>query len=108
MGAVYQRRLTNSSELLDILKCRREDDGKGSGNMGNPVTTFEITGKDLKALGAFYQGAFDWRLGTPQPAYTMVYPAEDHPVVGVLTPAQPGTSGHARFYIEVNDFDAAL
>jgi predicted enzyme related to lactoylglutathione lyase len=76
--------------------------------MGDPVTTFEIAGNDLKALGAFYQGAFGWRLGTPQPAYTMVYPTEGGPVAGVLTAQQPGTSGHARFYVEVADLDAAL
>jgi predicted enzyme related to lactoylglutathione lyase len=76
--------------------------------MGDPVTTFEIAGKDLKALGVFYQGAFGWKLGTPQPAYTMVYPTEGGPVAGVLTAQRPGTSGHAMFYVEVADLDAAL
>ena len=76
--------------------------------MGVPVTTFEIAGQDLKALGEFYQGAFGWKLGTPHPAYTMAYPTENGPVAGVLTKSQPGTSGHAMFYVEVGDLDAAL
>jgi predicted enzyme related to lactoylglutathione lyase len=76
--------------------------------MGDPVTTFEISGKDITALGAFYQRAFDWTLGAPQPAYTMVYPAENEKVVGVLTPVPQGTPGHAMFYVQVADIDAAL
>src|SRR5439155_502808 len=40
--------------------------------MGDPVNSFEIMGADLKKLGAFYQQAFDWKLGSPQPAYTMI------------------------------------
>ena len=39
--------------------------------MGDPVNSFEIMGTDLKKLGSFYQQAFDWKLGSPQPAYTM-------------------------------------
>ena len=76
--------------------------------MGDPVTTFEITGTDIQALGEFYQRAFDWKLGAPQPAYTMAYPAENEKVVGVLTPVRPGTPTHAMFYVQVGDIDAAL
>jgi len=76
--------------------------------MGDPVNTFEIAGQDLKKLGAFYQGAFDWKFGTPQPAYTMIYPKEGLPVAGVLFPARPGTPGHAMFYVQVGDIDAKL
>jgi predicted enzyme related to lactoylglutathione lyase len=76
--------------------------------MGDPVTTFEIAGRDIAALGAFYQAAFDWRLGAPQPAYTMAYPAENEKVVGVLTPIPAGTPGHAMFYVQVGDIDVAL
>jgi predicted enzyme related to lactoylglutathione lyase len=76
--------------------------------MGDPVTTFEITGKDIAALSAFYAGAFDWKLGAPQPAYTMVFPTEGSPVAGVLTPVRPGTPGHAMFYVQVGDIDAKL
>jgi predicted enzyme related to lactoylglutathione lyase len=76
--------------------------------MGDPVNTFEIAGHDLKKLGAFYQGAFDWKLGTPQLAYTMVYPREDLPVAGVLFAARPGTPGHAMFYVQVGDIDEKL
>ena len=76
--------------------------------MGDPVNTFEIAGHDLKKLGAFYQAAFDWKLGTPQPAYTMAYPREDLPVAGVLFQARPGQPGHAMFYVQVADIDAKL
>ena len=76
--------------------------------MGDPVNSFEIMGTDLKRLGAFYQEAFDWKLGSPQPAYTMMYPREDLPVAGVLFPARPGQPGHAMFYVQVGDIDAKL
>ena len=76
--------------------------------MGDPVNSFEIMGKDLKSLGAFYQRAFDWKLGSPQPAYTMVYPREDLPVAGVLFAARPDQPGHAMFYVQVGDIDAKL
>ena len=76
--------------------------------MGDPVNTFEIAGHDLKKLGAFYQGAFDWQLGTPQPAYTMIFPKEGLPVAGVLFPARPGAPGHAMFYVQVADIEEKL
>jgi predicted enzyme related to lactoylglutathione lyase len=76
--------------------------------MGDPVNSFEIMGADLKKLSAFYQQAFDWKLGTPQAAYTMAYPKDDLPVAGVLFQARPGQSGHAMFYVQVADIDAKL
>jgi len=76
--------------------------------MGDPVNTFEIAGHDLKKLGAFYQDAFDWKLGAPQPAYTMMFPKEGLPVAGVLFPARAGAAGHAMFYVQVADIDGKL
>ena len=76
--------------------------------MGDPVNTFEIAGHDLKKLGAFYQSAFDWQLGTPQPAYTMIFPKEGLPFAGVLFPARPGAPGHAMFYVQVADIEEKL
>lgn len=76
--------------------------------MGDPVNSFEIAGHDLQKLGAFYHDAFGWNLGTPQPAYTMLYPREDLPVAGVLFAARPGAPGHAMFYIQVGDIDEKL
>jgi uncharacterized protein len=76
--------------------------------MGDPVNSFEIMGTDLKKLGAFYHQAFDWKLGSPQSAYTMAYPKADLPVAGVLFQARPGQPGHAIFYVQVGDIDAKL
>src|SRR5438445_10174916 len=108
MTEPYHRRLTNSSDLLDILKHRHRAARKGSDTMGDPVNSFEIMGIDLKKLGSFYQQAFDWKLGSPQPAYTMAYPKEDLPVAGVLFQARPGQAAHAMFYVQVGDIDAKL
>ena len=76
--------------------------------MGDPVNSFEIMGADLKKLSTFYQRAFDWKLGSPQPAYTMAYPKADLPVAGVLFQARSGEPGHAMFYVQVGDIEAKL
>src|SRR5437867_3728160 len=80
ISAAYSPHLTNSSGMLDILKRPLECGTKRARQMGDPVNSFEIMGADLKKLSAFYQEAFAWKLGSPQPAYTMAYPREDLPV----------------------------
>lgn len=75
--------------------------------MGNPVVTFEISGKDPDALRRFYGAAFGWRMGTVRSSYAMAYPDGGRGIDGVVSPAQRD-DGHAVFYIEVDDLAAAL
>src|SRR5579859_6895245 len=75
--------------------------------MGDPVTYFEISGKDPDTLRAFYADAFGWRMGTVRSSYAMAFPDGGRGIDGVVGSA-PSGSGHAIFYIEVSDLDAAL
>ena len=75
--------------------------------MGDPVMSFEIAGKDPEALRRFYGGAFGWRMGSVRSSYAMAYPDAGRGIDGVISPA-PGGAGHAFFYIEVVDLEAAL
>src|SRR5206468_2670390 len=101
--------LTKSTSTLDILKqlCDRGKRPKGErhGRSGHDVRDHRQGHQEPRGV---LQAAFDWKLGSPQPAYTMIYPAENEKVLGVLTPVRPGTPTHAMFYVQVTDIDAAL
>jgi predicted enzyme related to lactoylglutathione lyase len=70
--------------------------------MANPVTWFEVTGRDGKALQAFYSDVFGWRLNVmPEMNYGMVE-AGDGGIGGGIGQAPDG-QGHVTFYVEVDD-----
>ncbi len=77
--------------------------------MGNPVTHFEIVGKDAQALQDFYREAFGWGIQPAVPGYAMVHP---HPTAGIPggVGVAPEGSGSSRVtvYVEVEDPAAAL
>jgi len=74
--------------------------------MANPVTHFEVLGKDAAALQSFYGQAFDWQLeDVMNGSYYMVHPGGG--VEGGVG-AAPGSDGHVTFYVEVDDPAAAL
>jgi uncharacterized protein len=74
--------------------------------MGNPVTWFEVMGKDGAALQKFYSDAFDWKLEDPGMGYGMLNQPEKG-IGGGVGQAQDGP-GHVTFYVEVDDPQAAL
>jgi uncharacterized protein len=74
--------------------------------MGNPVTWFEVVGKDGAALQKFYSDAFDWKLEDPGMGYGMLAQPEKG-IGGGIGQAQDG-NGHVTFYVEVDDPQAAL
>jgi predicted enzyme related to lactoylglutathione lyase len=74
--------------------------------MGNPVTWFEVVGKDGAALQKFYSDAFDWKLEDPGMGYGMLTQPEKG-IGGGVGQAQDGP-GHVTFYVEVDDPQAAL
>lgn len=41
--------------------------------MGSPVVHFEINGKDLKALSAYYSQLFGWQVHEAMPTYGLVH-----------------------------------
>jgi uncharacterized protein len=69
--------------------------------MGNPVTWFEITGRDGEALQRFYSEIFDWKIDAGNP---MKYGVVDTggAVGGGVGPAQDGVGG-TTFYVETDD-----
>ena len=74
--------------------------------MPNPVTHFEIIGKDAIALQKFYAEVFDWRLGPPMVEmgnYSLITP-EPRGIGGGIGAGDP----RVTFYIEVGDPQACL
>lgn len=77
--------------------------------MANPVTWFEIIGKDPIKLQKFYGDVFGWKLSPPQPEmgnYSML----DHEGRGIGGGIGGGKDDPLRVtvYIEVNDPEAYL
>jgi len=80
--------------------------------MGNPVVHFEIVGKDSPGLQSFYEGAFDWQIGPPVPSagisYALVDPHGEGGINGGIGAGMDGYAGHATFYVQVPELEAAL
>ena len=74
--------------------------------MPNPVVHFEVVGKDLKLLQAFYQDVFAWQITPVMSEYSMVG-KEDGGIAGGLG-AFANTPSYITIYVEVADIDAAL
>ena len=70
--------------------------------MGNPVTWFEITGRDGAKLQAFYSELFDWKLDTNNP---MKYGVVDTggAIGGGVGATADGSAGATTFYVETDD-----
>jgi predicted enzyme related to lactoylglutathione lyase len=76
--------------------------------MASPVTWFEVVGKDGPALQRFYSEAFGWKLEDPTGiGYAMMGQPEEG-IGGGVGQAPPGAGGHATFYVQVDDPQAAL
>lgn len=78
--------------------------------MGNPITFFEVVGRDADALQRFYGDAFGWQMQTfaPVPGYNVVRSGAEGGIGGGIGPAYDGGPGHATFYVEVADLEEAL
>jgi predicted enzyme related to lactoylglutathione lyase len=76
--------------------------------MPNPVTHFEVLGKDADALQRFYGEAFGWQMqDVMNGSYFMVNPGTEGAINGGVGSA-PGGANHVTFYVEVADPAAAL
>ena len=75
--------------------------------MGNPVTWFEVTGKDGPALQRFYSELFDWKLDTNNPAgYGIV--DTGGAIGGGVGATSRAVGGATTFYVETDDVAAHL
>src|SRR5579884_3594584 len=61
--------------------------------MGDPVTHFEIVGRDAGALQAFYRDAFGWEVTPAGPGYAMVLPGAGTGINGGVGTAPEGGDG---------------
>ena len=77
-------------------------------SMTNPVTHFEVHGKDGKKLQDFYGSAFDWKIDANNPmSYGIVEAADGNGIGGGVTTSQDGGQ-MVTFYVEVPDLKAQL
>jgi predicted enzyme related to lactoylglutathione lyase len=82
--------------------------------MGQPVVHFEIIGKDVDKLRAYYSDLFGWKIDADNPMnYGIVSREENVSADGIgigggVGSAPDGYSGHVTFYVEVPDVEAAL
>jgi len=75
--------------------------------MANPVTHFEVVGKDAELLQKFYAAAFGWEVKPQFPGYAMARPGGKG-ISGGIGKADDGGAGYVTFYIQVADVNAAL
>jgi predicted enzyme related to lactoylglutathione lyase len=74
--------------------------------MGQPVTWFEVLGRDREKLQGFYSGLFDWKIDdSAEMKYGMVQPENGIP--GGVGESPDGGAGHVTFYVSVDDVNAA-
>src|SRR4051795_2025020 len=83
--------------------------------MGRPVVHFEIIGRDMPTLQAYYAELFDWKINADNPMnYGVVAGEETLPPAGIGIgggvggPGPDGYPGHVTVYVSVPDVEAAL
>lgn len=75
--------------------------------MGNPVVHFEITGKGIESLHAFYSKVFGWRIDANNPfKYGMTDTGAGTGINGGI--GETSGTPHVTIYVQVPDVDAAL
>jgi predicted enzyme related to lactoylglutathione lyase len=82
--------------------------------VGQPVVHFEVIGKDAEGLQRYYAALFGWEMDADNPMnYGMVARegntnADGAGIGGGIGRGPDGYEGHATFYVEVPDVEAAL
>ena len=77
--------------------------------MSNPVTHFEIAGRDGQKLQQFYRDLFGWHVNADNPMqYGLVDTHSESGIGGGVMAAPEGQPPHLTIYIDVDDLDATL
>ena len=77
--------------------------------MGQPVTHFEVHGKDAAALNTFYGELFGWHVDSNNPMnYGMVDTHTNGKGIGGGITANPMQQSMVTVYVEVDDLQATL
>ena len=70
--------------------------------MPNPVTHFEITGKDGEKLKRYYGDLFGWSIDSNNPQnYGIIQPQDGRGAGGGIGSTMEGQPGMVTFYVEV-------
>lgn len=78
--------------------------------MENPVIFFEIAGKRIEKLSAFYASVFGWKM-TPAPDGVLeIDTGTDTDIQGILYPVEDNSdySNHVIIYVRVDDLDTSI
>jgi predicted enzyme related to lactoylglutathione lyase len=73
----------------------------------NPVTWFEIAGKDGGNLQQFYSSLFGWKVDASNPMNYGMVEGKDGGIGGGITSSQDGSS-NVTVYVSVDDLEATL
>jgi hypothetical protein len=76
--------------------------------MADPVTWFEIVGKDGNKLREFYSQLFGWKFTDPGEMNYGMIEAGEGGIGGGVGQVPPGEDGHLTVYISVDDLQGAL
>ncbi|HYX78351.1 MAG TPA: VOC family protein [Solirubrobacterales bacterium] len=82
--------------------------------MGQPVTHFEVIGKDGEKLRSYYGELFGWRIDANNPMNYGLVGREDNlspegiGIGGGIGQGPGGYQGHVTFYVGVDDVEATL
>jgi predicted enzyme related to lactoylglutathione lyase len=72
------------------------------------VNFFEIGSDNPEETKRFYGDLFGWTFADPDGGYRMITTGKDHPVQGGLMDTSGQSSGHAIFYVQVDDVAATV
>lgn len=77
--------------------------------MPNPVTHFEVIGRDAKKLQTFYSKVFSWKIDADNPMQYGMVGAEDKGIAGGVG-GYEGDDGErgVTFYVEVDNLEDTL
>jgi hypothetical protein len=76
--------------------------------MANPVSWFEITGKDGKKLQDFYSGVFGWKIDANNPMQYGMVDNEGQGIQGGITGSPDASGSQITFYVSVENPQAYL
>jgi uncharacterized protein len=82
--------------------------------MGQPVVHFEVVGKEPEKLQSYYSDLFGWDINADNPVNYGIVSREGNTnsdgvgIGGGVGGGPEGYDGHATFYVEVPDVEAAL
>jgi uncharacterized protein len=82
--------------------------------MGQPVVHFEVIAKDPEKIQSYYSDLFGWDINADNPVNYGIVAREGNTnpdgigIGGGVGGGPEGYDGHATFYVEVSDVEAAL